>query len=220
MAVEALTGVAPPPVARYSARWMRRIMGWLLALIGLVALAAGGWYAFIRSVETPDYAVVVADGAYEVRDYPRLLAAEVRRAGSREAAVQRGFGPLAGYIFAKSRPGPKISMTAPVTQAPDHDDEWRVRFVMPAKYTKESLPKPGSDDVRIVEIPAQRVAAVRFSGRATDALFEAHAEDLRRWLEGQGYTATSTPTFAYYDDPSIPGPLRRNEVLIPVGDGP
>lgn len=192
----------------------------LISLVGLALLAGGAWFAFIRSVETPAYRVIAAEGPYELRDYPAHVAAEVHRDGGRETAVGRGFGPLAGYIFAKTRPGPKIAMTAPVTQVPDDESGWRVRFIMPAEHSKESLPTPANADVRLVEVPAQRIAAVRFSGRATDPMFEAKTSALRSWLSGQGYATTATPTFAYYDDPSIPGLLRRNEVLVPVRPTP
>ena len=60
------------------------------------------------------------------------------------------------------------------------------------------------------------MAAVQFSGygRASDlALAEAR---LRDWLTGQGLMPAGEAEFAFYDAPMVPGPLRRNEVLIPV----
>jgi effector-binding domain-containing protein len=201
---------------------MRALMYTLLAALILVALVVGGWYAFIRSVETPPHELLRKDGPFEVRSYPALLAAEVERRGPRQRAVERGFGPLAGYIFAKKRSGEKVAMTAPVTQTRAAGETWRVRFIMPQKYTKASLPKPGDEDVEIVEIPPRTVGAVRFSGRADDDMFETQEAELQRWLKAQGYTVTGTATLAYYDDPFVPGPLRRNEVIVPVEgpDGP
>lgn len=37
-------------------------------------------------------------------------------------------------------------------------------FVMPSKYTKESLPKPNNPDVKIVEVPGHLAAALTFRG--------------------------------------------------------
>lgn len=37
-------------------------------------------------------------------------------------------------------------------------------FVMPSKYTKESLPKPNNPDVKIVEVPSHLAAALTFRG--------------------------------------------------------
>lgn len=196
---------------------------WVLAvLVLLVLVAVGGWYATIRSVETPSYAVVREEGPFQLRAYPALVAAEVVRSGTREEAVRRGFGPLAGYIFAKERTGEKIAMTAPVTQTqrPDRPSEWAVRFIMPSKHSLETLPRPAGEDVDLVSIPPRRVAAVRFSGRADDDAFEEHRAALETWMESLGLEAEGPPTLAYYDDPFVPGFLRRNEVLIPVEGTP
>lgn len=85
-------------------------------IVGLGAVAYGGFLWFTNSVERPKYATVIEDGHFEVRDYPEMIVAEIVRQGDRGMAVRKGFGPLASYIFAKDRPGDAISMTAPVTQ--------------------------------------------------------------------------------------------------------
>jgi hypothetical protein len=43
---------------------------------------------------------------------------------------------------------------------------------------------------------------------------------LRAWLAGQGIVPEGEAEFAFYDAPMVPGPLRRNEVLIPVAAMP
>jgi hypothetical protein len=103
----------------------------------------------VKTVERPEYQRVEADGAIELRDDPPLIVAEVDTRGDRQQSVRRGFGPLAGDIFARSRAGERVAMTAPVTQtsreqiamtAPvtqtaRQDGRWTVRFIMPAAYT-------------------------------------------------------------------------------------
>ena len=84
--------------------------------IGLVVLGLGAWIYAVSNVERWTYVVLERDGAIEVRDYPALVVAEVTRRGDRNSAVRAGFGPLAGYIFAKNRGGDSISMTTPVLQ--------------------------------------------------------------------------------------------------------
>jgi hypothetical protein len=42
----------------------------------------------------------------------------------------------------------KIAMTAPVTQQ-GSDNTWRVRFIMPSRYTMETLPKPNNPAVEL-----------------------------------------------------------------------
>lgn len=196
----------------------------VLIVLGVAALAV--FVFVVQNVEQPVYRVVDQEGDLEVRDYPSLVVAEVRREGSRREALGAGFGPLARYIFGKERAGEQISMTAPVTQqraeaiamtapvtqARGRSGDWAVRFIMPARYRLDQLPAPAGD-VRLVEVPARRVAAIRFSGRATDDQIAAKESELRAWLAQRRLTAASTPVYAYYNDPLTPGFLRRNEVL-------
>lgn len=190
---------------------------WIAAGAGLAAVGAAAAYAQYRQAEEPDFAVVRADGDFELRDYPALVVAEVSNAGTRESASGASFRRLAAYIFAQDRPegGEKIAMTAPVLQDEPRPGQWRMRFVMPSKYTLDTLP-PAPDDITLTQTPARRMAAVRFSGNASGrdlALMEAR---LRDWLATQGLMPAGEAEFAFYDAPMIPGPLRRNEVLIPV----
>ena len=190
---------------------------WIAAGVGLAAVGAAAVYAQYRQTEQPDYALVRADDDFEIRDYPPLVVAEVSHAGTRERASGPSFRRLAAYIFAQDRPegGEKIAMTAPVLQDETKPGEWRMRFVMPSRYTLDTLP-PAPADIALTQTPARRMAAVRFSGNgdARDlALMEAR---LRDWLSTQGLMPAGEAEFAFYDAPMIPGPLRRNEVLIPV----
>jgi DNA gyrase inhibitor GyrI len=203
---------------------------WILGgLVALLAVAAVAWIIVARNVETPEYALVAEDGEIEIRDYPPLVVAQVRRSGSRGEAANKGFGPLADYIFAKDRAGDsismtapvtqqatkKIAMTAPVTQTPD-SGEWVVRFIMPAEFDLENLPQPGSDDVTLTRVPAERRAVIRFSGSWDDDLFARKTEELRKWLAAREIEPLGPPTYAYYNDPFTPGFLRRNEVMFDI----
>lgn len=192
------------------ATWM--MLSAVLGLAGVILALALYWYVQTRNVEVARYDVIEADGAIEIRAYPALVVAEVIRNGPRDQAVRSGFGPLAGYIFAREREGGKIAMTAPVTQKQD-GDAWSIQFIMPSGYGLESLPKPAGADVRLREIPPARRAAIRFSGWWSDALFEAQDAILRQWLAARGLAPSGPPVFAYYNDPFTPGFLRRNEIL-------
>ncbi|SDX23875.1 SOUL family heme-binding protein [Thiocapsa roseopersicina] len=204
----------------------------VVAVLGIVAMAV--FVFVVHNVETPEYVAVESDGAFELRDYPALVVAETTRAGARREALGAGFGPLARYIFAKERGGEKIAMTAPVIQqrpeapaeriamtapviqSPTGEDAWSVRFIMPSGYSLEALPAPATSEVRLREIPAQRRAAVRFSGSTTDAALAEQEAALRTWMTARGLTPAGPAVYAYYNDPFTPGFLRRNEVLIDV----
>lgn len=195
-----------------AARWIAA--GTALAIVGAAAV-----YAQFRQTEEPEFALVRTDADFELRDYPALVVAEVSNSGSRERASGASFRRLAAYIFAQDRPagGDRIAMTAPVLQDETQPGQWRMRFVMPGKYTLETLP-PAPADITLTQMPARRMAAIRFSGNggASDlALMEAR---LRDWMMAQGLMPAGAAEFAFYDAPMVPGPLRRNEVLIPVAD--
>jgi DNA gyrase inhibitor GyrI len=197
-----------------------RIVIWVLGGLGVLAVGTVGvWWAYTRNIETPNYVVVSRDDDIELRDYPAMTVAEVVRTGPRGEALRGGFRPLAGYIFAKERPGEKIAMTAPVTQEPADGESWRVRFIMPREWSLDDLPRPAQDDVRLVRTEPQRMAAIRFSGRWDDELMAEHEERLRAWIAERGLETTTAATYAYYDDPFTPAFLRRNEVLIGVAGG-
>ena len=187
-------------------------------LAGIAVLAGAAWLYTSSTIETPKYAVIEQEGAFELRDYPDLLVAEVSRGGARDGAVRSGFQALAGYIFARDRAGESIAMTAPVLQAKSAAaaDPWRVSFVMPARYTLEMLPRPAQSDIRLGTMAERRLAAVRFSGSWSDALFQEKETALRAWLAARGLKEASPPIYAYYNDPFTPGFLRRNEVLIEI----
>lgn len=200
-------------------------------LIGIIAMLV--FVYVIQNVEKPNYQVVVQDGDFELRDYPPLVVAEVSGSGSRQQSLSSGFGPLARYIFAKERGGEriamtapvqqralaadeKIAMTAPVTQTPMNDGNWTVQFIMPAEYGLKDLPPPGNQQVRLDQIPARRVAAVRFSGRTNDQAIAEQQARLETWLAERGLESRGEPIYAYYNDPFTPGPLRRNEDMFEV----
>lgn len=189
---------------------------WIAAGAGLAAVGAVAAYAS-RQTEEPDYRLIRADADFELRDYPPLVVAEVSSSGSRERASGASFRRLAAYIFAQDRPagGERIAMTAPVLQDETRPGEWRMRFVMPSQYTLATLP-PAPADIALTEMPARRMAAVRFSGNGSArdlALMEAR---LRDWMRTEGLMPAGEAEYAFYNAPMVPGPLRRNEVLIPV----
>ena len=112
----------------------------------------------------------------------------------------------------------KIAMTAPVSMHRE-GESYRITFMMPSKYTLETLPEPINPDVRLREVPAALVAAFRYSGTWSQNRYEAHRAELESWIDARGWTTVGEPIFARYDPPFIPWFLRRNEILIPLGVG-
>ena len=181
--------------------------------------------------EQPRHEVLIEEAPFELRRYDAQLVASVTVTGDRDEATDEAFGQLARFIFASDREGEEINMTTPVTQAVRGADpmvtmagagtaagRYTVRFTMPAKWTRETLPEPANPDIAIEELPARRMAVVTFSGRATDEAVREHGEKLRDFMERHGLESDGTLEYAYYDPPFTPPPLRRNEVMMGVAE--
>lgn len=210
-----------------------RMKKWLGIGLGLVALGSAAAYAQYRSIEKPAYDVVKSAEGFELRDYAPMLVAEVSHTGDRRRALNAGFRRLAAYIFAEDRPGAndekiamtspvlhdrqseKIAMTSPVMQDNSEAETWRTRFVMPSEYTLDTLPQ-APEDITLTEVPGRRMAAVMFNGWGGQEDLIAMELALREWIKEDGLTQAGDAEYAFYDAPMVPGPMRRNEVMIPI----
>lgn len=200
----------------------------LVSLLGL--LVVGIPAAMAASVAEPAYTVVSETDGLQIREYAPLIRAETVVQGPYRESVSQGFRVLAGYIFGGNSGQVEIAMTAPVGAEPvgtriamtapvgaeDTAQGWRVSFVMPAEYTMATLPRPQDSRVSLREVPAHRVAAVRFSGLAGEAAIAEHKERMVAAMESQGLVAIGEPVVAQYNPPWTPPFLRRNELLVTV----
>lgn len=173
------------------------------------------------SYESPEYEVERRLGEVEIRRYQPYVVAETYVRGPLERAGTGAFRRLAGYIFGGNRTAvggsTKIAMTTPVTQE-RVGDEFRVRFMMPSEYDLESLPVPTDDRVRLAQVGAQRLAAIRYGGRWSRSGYDRHVAKLEEALAANGLTAHGEAVWARYDPPWTPWFLRRNEVLISIDE--
>jgi hypothetical protein len=175
-----------------------------LALESIVAVFG------VRPYEQPQYAVLetLANGV-EIRRYAPRVAAEASATG--ENASAEAFNALFRYISGAE----KIAMTAPVASEASAGGV-RMQFYLPARYSAESAPKPADPRIRIVPLPEERLAVVRFSGRASVERVERQTELLLEALAEARWHATGTPVLLGYDPPFTLPFLRRNEVAVPV----
>ncbi|MBA3896708.1 MAG: heme-binding protein [Sphingomonadaceae bacterium] len=186
---------------------------------GILAAAGAALFLWRASkADQPEYIVVERDGDFEVREYPALVTAATEARGPRDAALDRGFRTLADYLFAKSRSGAKLAMTAPVLSDGGGAQGWRTRFIMPLGTARADLPAPPTG-VTLASEPPRRMAAVRFSGRANDAALGEKEGALRSWLQLKSLPSEAKAEHAFYNSPMMPGPFRRNEVLVPLSTG-
>lgn len=183
----------------------------------------------MSKAEQPKYKIVSVKGTIEVREYEPMIVAEVEVSGERKEAIRQGFKVLADYIFGNNVSNKKMDMMAPVTNqlsekiamtAPVMQEEcmehWKVRFVMPAKYSLETLPKPNSNEVVLITVPAKRFAVIRFSGFAEDVSIKQHTQELEAYVLSQNLKVVGKPVLAFYNPPWTLPFLRRNEVMIEI----
>jgi effector-binding domain-containing protein len=200
-----------------------------LMLVGLTLGATGG---VAMGLEEAAYTVEKTDGDFHVRLYAPHVVAEVLVDGTLEEAGNTAFRPLFNYISGANRSQGKIAMTAPVSQRREGEkiamtapvgqeaisNQWAVTFMMPASYTLETLPEPTDGKVRLRAVPARRMAAVRYSGTWSQKRFERNLARLREWMKTQGLVAAGEPVWARYNSPVSLWFLRRNEILLPIGN--
>ncbi|MCH8500556.1 MAG: heme-binding protein [Aliidiomarina sp.] len=207
------------------------VLASLLGVLSLtfLSLVDGGT---AMATEEPKYEVLEQRGPVELRLYQPMLIAETWVTGSMNEASNRGFRVLADFIFgnntAESGRSQDIAMTSPVTMKPQsveismtapvtmqqNDNRWRVHFVMPSKYSYETLPKPNNSQVQVRQVPTQTYAVVSFSGFAGERRTKQIATELLAWMQDQGLTPLGSPEVARYDPPWRLPFLRRNEIMI------
>lgn len=177
------------------------------------------WAGAAVAIQEPDYQLIKQEPPMELRAYEKFVVAETTVEGDFDSAGRQGFRRVAGYIFGGNRApdgsSKKIAMTAPVTVEPLLGG-WKLWFVMPKEYALQDLPAPESGEVSLREVPAHRVAAIRFSGFTTAASIQEHTERLQQWISAQGLEPRGAAQVARYNDPFTLPWNRRNEILIPV----
>lgn len=186
------------------------------------------------ATDEPVFEVAIREGAFEVRDYPALIVAEVTVGGSRDEASNAGFRLLAGYIFGGNHARQSIAMTAPVVQeraageripmtAPvstrGETGSWLVRFVMPAGSKLETMPVPNDARVHQRAIPPARFAVVRFSGLAGENDVKKKTAELAAFTTSHHLQVAGAASLARYNPPWTPWFMRRNEVMSPLSNG-
>ena len=198
----------------------------IIALILIVGVLAG---PVMSNVEKPDYKVIQSEQNIEIRQYEPMIIAEVEVDGKREDAIRDGFRLLADYIFGNNTVQQVISMTAPVQQKENQNiamtapiqqkstgKSWRMSFVMPSKYSMDSLPVPNNNRVRLKEILTKKFVVIEFSGTNSNENVTEHKNQLMNYIEENQIKINDSPKYAFYNPPwSLPF-LRRNEVMIEI----
>lgn len=201
---------------------IRRITAILLLLLTGATTA--------MATEEAPYTVIKTDDIFELREYTPQVLAEVIVDGDLEGAGNKAFRPLFRYISGDNKSRGKIAMTAPVSQEQQGEKiamtapvsqqsaqgKWAVSFMMPASYTMENLPAPDDPNIKLRQVPARRVAAVRYSGLWSENNYLRYKQELESWITANRLKVIGDPVWARYNPPFTLWFLRRNEILIPI----
>ncbi len=203
----------------------------MASLLGSILLGACSVVGIRSGTEEPPFTVLDRSGDIEVRQYGARVAAETTVENAEVQARSEGFRRLAGYIFGgnagsariamtapvaqKDAKGEVLAMTAPVAQRPDGAGS-TIRFFLPAGLTADAAPRPLDPRVRILEVPAQTVAVLRFSGSTEPEAVAVRKAALLAGLSAMPWTASGAAFAWFYDPPWTLPPLRRNEAVVVV----
>lgn len=113
----------------------------------------------------------------------------------------------------------KMAMTAPVNQQELGEEKYLYEFIMPSKFTMETLPTPLDSRVRLKEKPGKLIAAHKYSGTWSQKRYERKKEAFLKQIRENGFEPVGEPVFARYNSPFSLWFLRRNEILIEVSEG-
>lgn len=227
---------------------MIEISSWIIApcLTGgiIVSVWILGSTRLDRSIETPQYKILEIKKGYEIREYQSYVVAKTETDGSYAKSTTHGFRIIADYIFGNNMsrssrivqgtasmgsqeesepvPSEKIPMTAPVISeriaGVVKDGKYIVSFVMPSKYSMETLPVPRDGRIEISRVEKHLAAAIVFSGYASEKRVQSKRQELRSALDRDNIRAKPGFKVAQYNPPSTFPLMRRNEVIIDLLD--
>lgn len=199
-------------------------------IIIVLCIWAIGSYLVIRNIEKPTYIVLEKRTDYEIRQYEPYIIAETEVTGNYDEATSNGFRIIADYIFGNNtskesismttpvleESSEKIAMTTPVINTLEGEKTRTISFVLPSKYTLETLPTPNNPQVTITQIPSRKVAVKKFSGYATAKRVGEQKEKLQQSLARDKENIIGNIQVARYNPPlSMPLTL-RNEIIVEI----
>jgi len=219
--------------AKEAGRSIKRSFSMKLIFVAFMLLFSGeAAFAF----EQPKYEIVKIYKGFELRRYAPYIVAETVVSGNFDDAGNKAFRILFKYISGNNLKKTEIPMTAPVNQTPvteigekiemttpveqtphvKNSDTYVFSFIMPSKYTLETLPLPADPRVKLRQGKSRLLAARTYSGTWSEKLYRENEAALLEEVKAAGLTTVGEPIFARYNSPFTLWFLRKNEVLVEV----
>ena len=208
------------------------------SVVASAALAGCSVFGDRSNLEMPDYKVVDTLGDdLKVRRYGVRVAAQATvTVASVDSGQSKAFKLLFDYIKGANEGGQEVAMTAPVETgtrgteiamtapvetaetkaAGDGSTQVTMRFLLPGKFTPETAPVPTNPKLSLVELPAETMAVLRFSGFGWRDTVMEKRDTLMRRLKTTDWAPKGETITMFYDPPWTLPFFRRNEVAVPV----
>tara|TARA_B110000240_G_C13424188_1_gene420842 strand:+ start:557 stop:1174 length:618 start_codon:yes stop_codon:yes gene_type:complete len=204
-------------------------MKYIIIILSIITIS-GCTVMGVSNSEEAAYEILFEQGNIQIRLYAESLIAQTTTSGNYKESSHKGFKRLAGYIFGDNQSNQKIEMTTPVIETSTSEkiamtvpvlqeeinDSWTMTFVLPSKYTLDTIPKPINNKVKVIKLAGKKVSTIRYSGLIKPEKIEQKAFELQQWLNNNNYVSISKPYSAAYDPPWTLPFLRRNEVQIEI----
>jgi len=188
---------------------------------------------YLMATDEPEFKLTFKDNNFEIREYAPKILAQVSVIGDFDDATSKGFKVLADFIFGNNlsvEGSSKIDMTAPVVMEPvskkvemttpviteERDGEWIISFVMPKKYSLNTLPKPNNKDITITSLPIEKYAVIVFSGLVRKSNYNEQVKLLQNFIITKNLKTIDQVKIARYNPPWTLPFFRRNELMIRV----
>lgn len=166
------------------------------------------------NTQTIEYTILAKKEGFEIRKYPELTVASTElNSNSYGSNSSTGFRKIASYIFGGNSSNEQIAMTSPVQM--DMGSEPTMSFFMPDEMEVKDLPIPTNKDVYIHVQPSMVVAAIQFSGWASDDVLTQYFNELKAKLKKESIEFEDSYSYLGYSPPyQIEN--RKNEIIIPL----
>ena len=192
----------------------------------------------IQDYEEAGFKTLERDAPFSIREYaPYIVASTTVDVKTYNQMGSAAFPRLFDYISGDNVSSEKIEMTTPVfmqdkTEKPagekiamtapvfmdEGEEGWSMSFVLPQDYTLESAPRPTNPAVKLHQIDGYTAAVIEFPGKLNEKLIAAKTAELEEWMQKNALKPAGSSMAAAYNPPFTLPALRRNEIVIPIGN--
>ena len=188
------------------------------------------------AIEEPKYTVVEKHDRFEIREYAPYVVAQTKVTGTFDEMGGKAFRILVKYISGENQQRSKIKMTAPVIQESSNRSGQKIKmtapvmqevdtnsptqavfsFIMPQKFTLNSLPIPLDKRITLKEIPTKTIAVWKYSGSWGEEKYKQNEAMFLNALDNANIKTIGQPSFARYNSPFALWFMRRNEIMVEI----